>query len=225
MPFFAFAVLAGLLGVLALARMRRRPSELRTMAAQFGLFYSAAVAPDLDVMPFPLFSRGNKRRFRNELSGRWGGIELREFDLAVIETGSGDSGGGSTRYSCAVTEIAAWSPPLTISAETLADRIGLHLGSSSGFSEVPLESEQFSRTFSVKGADARFATAFLDARMMAWLLAHGRGWTFEVSGRWVLCYRKLIRPRELIPLLGTLRGFADHVPRVVSELYGVDAPR
>ncbi|MDP9296837.1 MAG: hypothetical protein M3O88_09130 [Actinomycetota bacterium] len=221
MQFFVLVVLAGLLGVLALARVRRRASELRTMAVQFGLSFSTAVAPDLEVMPFPLFSRGDKRRFRNELSGRWGGIELREFDLAVIETGSGDSGGGTTWYSCAVTEIAAWSPPLTISAETFADRIGLHFGSA----EVPLESEQFSRTFSVRCADARFATAFLDARMMAWLLAHGRGWTFEVSGRWVLCYRKVLGARELIPLLGTLRGFADHVPRVVSELYGVDAPR
>lgn len=221
MPFFAFLVLAGLLGVLAVARMRRRASELRTMGVQFGLSYSPAVTPDLEAMPFPLFSRGDKRRFRSELSGRWGGVELREFDLAVIETDSDGSGGGTTWYSCAVTEIAAWSPPLTILAETLADRIGLHLGST----EVPLESEQFSRTFSVKCADARFATAFLDARMMAWLLAHGRGWTFEVSGRWALCYRKLLRPGELIPLLGTLRGFTDHIPRVVSELYGVDAPR
>jgi hypothetical protein len=220
MPFLAFVLIAGLVGILGIARMRRRALDLRTMGVQFGLSYSPIVTPDLEAMPFPLFSRGDKRRFRGELSGRWGGIDLREFDLAVIETDSNGSG-GTTWYSCAVTEIAAWSPPLVISAETLADRIGLHLGSA----EVPLESEQFSRTFSVKCTDARFATAFLDARMMAWLLAHGRGWTFEVSGRWVLCYRKLLRARDLVPLLGTLRGFSDHVPRVVSELYGVDAPR
>jgi hypothetical protein len=219
---WVFPVVAGMvaLAVLGVARSHRRTTELRSMGVQFGLSFSPVAAPDLRALPFPLFSRGSRRRVRNVLAGRWGGIDLREFDLGVVEEKDSDYGERTTWYSCAVTALPAWCVPLTISAETLAGRIGRLVG----VDEVPLESEQFDRTFSVVCADHRFATAFLDARMMAWLLAHGRGWTFEVSGAWALCYRKMLRPEELIPLLGTLRGFADHVPRVVSELYGVDAP-
>jgi hypothetical protein len=212
-------VLVGAIGVVGVLRARRRSAELRSMAVQFGLAYSPLVPPDLQAIPFPIFSRGDKRRFRNLLAGRWGGIELREFDLAIVESDS-DRGGSTTWYSCAVTEIPAWCETLTIKAETLATRVASHLGAA----EVPFESEQFDRTFSVSCRDPRFASAFVDARMMAWLLAHGRGWTFEVTGRSVLCYRKLVHPQELIPLLGTLRGFCDHIPRVVAELYGVDSP-
>jgi hypothetical protein len=219
--FLPVLVVVGAIGVVGVLRARRRTAELRSMAVQFGLAYSPLVAPDLPSVPFPLFSRGDKQRWQNLLSGRWGGIELREFDLAIVESDSDGSGGSTTWFSCAVTEIPAWCETLTIKAETLATRVASHLGAA----EVPFESEQFDRTFSISCHDPRFASAFVDARMMAWLLAHGRGWTFEVTGRWVLCYRKLVRPQELIPLLGTLRGFCDHIPRVVSELYGVDAPR
>jgi hypothetical protein len=205
--------------VLGFARARRRTAALRMMATQFGLSYSPVVPMEVRVLPFPLLSQGDKQRFRNLLQGRWGGIDLQEFDLAIIQNEGRSS--STTWYSCAVTQVPAWCQPLTIGPEHLVERVtGQLLGH-----DVPFESEQFQRTFGVSCEDARFASAFIDARMMAWLLAHGRGWTFEVAGCWVLCYRKIVRPDELIPLLGTLRGFADHIPRVVSELYGLDEAR
>jgi hypothetical protein len=212
------AVLAGVV-VLAFARARRRTSALRMMATQFGLAYSPVVPLEVRILPLPLLSQGDKQRFRNVLSGRWGGIDLQEFDLAIIkEEGRSSS---TTWYSCAVTQVPAWCKTISIHAESAiaraADRVLEH--------QVPFESEQFQRTFNVDCEDARFATAFVDPRMMSWLLAHGRGWTFEVAGCWALCYRKLVHPQELIPLLGTLRGFTDHIPRVVSELYGLDGAR
>jgi hypothetical protein len=189
------------------------------MATQFGLSYTPVVPMEVRVLPLPLLSKGDKQRFRNLLQGRWGGIDLQEFDLAIIESEGRSS--STTWYSCAVTQVPAWCQPLTIRLEHLVERVtGQLLGN-----DVPFESEQFQRSFKVTCEDARFASAFVDARMMAWLLAHGRGWTFEVAGCWVLCYRKVVRPEELVPLLGTLRGFADHIPRVVSELYGLDEAR
>jgi hypothetical protein len=197
----------------------RRNGTLRTMAVQFGLTFSPVVPMGVRALPLPLLSKGDKQRFRNLLQGRWGGIDLQEFDLAIIESEGRSS--STTWYSCAVTQVPAWCQTLTIGPEHLVERVtGQLLGH-----DVPFESEQFQRTFKVSCEDARFASAFVDARMMAWLLAHGRGWTFEVAGCWVLCYRKIVRPQELIPLLGTLRGFADHIPRVVSELYGLDEAR
>jgi hypothetical protein len=43
-------------------------------------------------------------------------------------------------------------------------------------SEVTLESETFNRSFTVRSADPRFASALLDARMMAWLLDRSGEW-------------------------------------------------
>jgi len=212
------ALVAGVV-VLGFARARKRTSALRMMATQFGLSYTPVVPMEVRVLPLPLLSKGDKQRFRNLLQGRWGGIDLQEFDLAIIENEGRSS--STTWYSCAVTQVPAWCQTLTIRPEHLVERVtGQLLGH-----DVPFESEQFQRSFKVTCEDARFASAFVDARMMAWLLAHGRGWTFEVAGCWVLCYRKVVRPEELAPLLGTLRGFADHIPRVVSELYGLDEAR
>jgi hypothetical protein len=211
--------LFGVVVVLGFARARKRTSALRTMATQFGLSYSPVVPMEVRVLPLPLLSLGDKQRFRNQLAGPWGGIDLQEFDLAIVEEEGKSS---STKwYSCAVTQVPAWCRTITIQAENplarVADRVLEH--------QVPFESEQFQRAFKVSCEDDRFATAFVDPRMMSWLLAHGRGWTFEVAGCWVLCYRKIVHPEELIPLLGTLRGFTDHIPRVVSELYGLDGAR
>jgi len=212
------ALVAGVV-VLGFARARKRTSALRMMATQFGLSYTPVVPMEVRVLPLPLLSKGDKQRFRNLLQGRWGGIDLQEFDLAIIENEGRSS--STTWYSCAVTQVPAWCQTLTIRPEHLVERVtGQLLGH-----DVPFESEQFQRSFKVTCEDARFASAFVDARMMAWLLAHGRGWTFEVAGCWVLCYRKVVRPEELVPFLGTLRGFADHIPRVVSELYGLDEAR
>ncbi|MFL5737757.1 MAG: hypothetical protein ACJ76P_10500 [Actinomycetota bacterium] len=212
------ALIAGVV-VLGFARARRRTAALRMMGTQFGLSYSPVVPMEARVLPLPLLSQGDKQRFRNLLAGRWGGIDLQEFDLAIVkEEGRSSS---TTWYSCAVTSVPAWCRTISIHTESAiaraADRVLEH--------QVPFESEQFQRAFKVDCGDERFATAFVDPRMMSWLLAHGRGWTFEVAGCWALCYRKLVDPEELIPLLGTLRGFTDHIPRVVSELYGVDGAR
>ena len=61
--------------------------------------------------------------------------------------------------------------------------------------------------------------------MMQWLLAAGKEWSFEVSGREILVYCKRRKPLDLLPLLGTAKGFLEHVPRVVYELYGPEAQR
>src|SRR3954452_18616937 len=148
----------------------RRNAALRTMATQFGLSYSTAVPMDVRVLPLPLLSQGDKQRFRNVLAGRWGGIDLQEFDLAITRNEGRSS--STTWYSCAVTQFPAWCQTIAIRAENpvarAADRMLEH--------QVPFESEQFQRAFKVSCEDDRFATAFVDARMMSWLLAQGRGW-------------------------------------------------
>jgi hypothetical protein len=55
---------------------------------------------------------------------------------------------------------------------------------------------------------------------MRFLLGSDPSFGFETSARWLLCFSEQRRPFELVPLLGTLQRFREHVPSVVLDLYG-----
>jgi hypothetical protein len=57
--------------------------------------------------------------------------------------------------------------------------------------------------------------------MMQWLLEHGADYGVEVVGNRVLVAGPKISPTELVQLIGTAKGFIDHVPEVVFSLYPV----
>ena len=90
----------------------------------------------------------------------------------------------------------------------------------SGLRDIEFESEEFNRAFNVKSRDPKFANDVIDARMMQWLLQSGEGYAFEMNGPYVLVYRKRIRPIELTPLLGSLKAYIDHIPKVAYSLHG-----
>ncbi len=198
----------------------KRRQELAALALQLGLEFSAEDPFGCLGYPFALLSRGDGRGVENVMWGLWQGIPVREFDYWYYEESTDSRGHRSKtyhRFSCAVTEIDASCSHLTLDRENLftalADRIGLR--------DIEFESEAFNRAFNVKSADRKFANDLLDARMMDWLLRTDADFRFEVAGRWALASSKKRRPQDLIPLLGTLRQFRDHVPRVVYELYPV----
>jgi hypothetical protein len=56
--------------------------------------------------------------------------------------------------------------------------------------------------------------------MEQFLLDSGGRFGFELDGASLLVYCKRLPPLELVPLLGTLKGFVDHVPRLVWNEYG-----
>lgn len=198
---------------------QKRRNELALVARQLGLEFWPTDTQGCLGLPFHLLTKGDGRGVENVMWGNWQGMPLEEFDYWYYEESSDSRGGRSRtyyRFSCAVTEIEAACPALRVERENLltsiADRIGLH--------DIEFESEEFNRGFNVKGDDRKFANDFIDARMMRWLLTTERGLGFEVAGRWLLCYGKRRAPVELVPLIGTLKGFREHVPRVVFELYG-----
>ena len=110
--------------------------------------------------------------------------------------------------------------PLTIGRENLLTR----LADAVGLDDIRFETEEFNAAFNVKSKDRKFANDLVDQRMMAWLLSAPSDLSFETCGRWILCFGKRRRPLELLPLLGTLEGFKDHIPRVVYDLYRVGPP-
>ncbi|MGZ8580981.1 MAG: hypothetical protein ACXWW9_06820 [Actinomycetota bacterium] len=90
-----------------------------------------------------------------------------------------------------------------------------------GLDDVDLESERFNRAFEVRAADRAFASAFLGARMMEWLLLEPPGVAFEVvAGRLMV-----FGPRPQTSIDDVSRGlqrfdaFLDHVPPVLSSLF------
>jgi hypothetical protein len=152
------------------------------------------------------------------VAGTYKGLDVKEFDYWYY-TESSDSKGGRSRtyhyFSCAVTEIPADCPHVTIAPETLLTRLADHLG----FEDIQFESEEFNRRFRVKSKDQKFATDLVDARMMQWLDVGG-GWSFEVCGPYVLCSSKRLKGATLFVLMDVLKAFRDRVPRVVYDLYG-----
>ena len=99
----------------------------------------------------------------------------------------------------------------------LPERLPSRIRSTFALPDIELELEEFNRRFEVGSADRRFATALLDARMMAWLLQQEPGIGFEVlDGRLMV-----FRPRATTSLddvaraLALLDGLLERIPRIL----------
>ncbi len=220
--FVGLAAIAGFAAWMGWYLKKKRREELAVMARQLGLEYSPRDVQGCLGLPFALLGKGDGRGTENVMWGTWQGMPVREFDYWYYEESTDSEGRRSKtyyRFSCAVTDIAAICPPLTLDREDLFTRMADHMG----LRDIEFESEDFNHAFNVKSKDRKFANDVIDARMMQWLVSVDGGFTFEISGRWMLCSSKRRRPTELVPLLGTLEAFHEHVPRVVYELYGVEA--
>jgi hypothetical protein len=219
-PLFFVGVIALIVGgvIWGYYAKRKRVESFQALATQLGLTYAPEDPFGIVGWPFALFQRGDGQGVENVLSGTWQGADLMAFDFWYYDE-STDSKGNTTRnyrrFDCAMTTIDAACSHLTIDHENLFTRIADALA----LKDLQFESEEFNRSFNVKSTDDRFAYAFVDARMMQWLLGHADGYAFEVLGDRLLVAGPKIQPMEFLPLLGTLRTFRDQVPRAVFSLY------
>lgn len=221
-PVLLFVAGLGLILVIFLVNQhlkKVRQQELAAVAKRLGMQYAADDPFGLDDLPFHLFSLGDGRGCENVLWGTWKGLDLRLFDYWYYEESTDSEGHTSRsyhRFTCAVTPVPVRCAHLTIGRENLFTRLADHIG----FRDIEFESEEFNRAFNVKGEDRKFATDLVDARMMEWLLYAGTEWSFETSGSLVLCATGRLSPAELPRVAGCVKGFLEHIPRVVHELYG-----
>jgi len=210
----------GLVAYLSYLSTKRRRLGFQTMARQLGLDYSLRDPFGLLGLPFPLFEKGDGRGIENVLSGTWQGLEVMAFDYWYYEESTDSNGHQSRSYSrfdCAIVPIAAACPTLSIGHETFLTRLAGALS----FHDIEFEDERFNHAFNVRGDDKKFANDLIDTRMMTWLLEHAGGCAVEVVGNRVLVAGPKVSPPELIEVIGTAKGFVDHVPRVVASLYPV----
>lgn len=212
--------LVGLIGYLSYLSTKRRRLGFQVMARQLGLSYSLEDPFGLLGEPFALFQKGDGRGLENVLSGVWQGLDLRAFDYWYYDE-STDSDGRTSRsyyrFDCAIVPIGAACPALSIGRETFFTRMAGALS----FHDIEFEDDAFNRAFNVRGNDRKFANDLVDVRMMQWLLEHGADYGVEVVGNRVLVAGPKISPTELVQLIGTAKGFIDHVPEVVFSLYPV----
>jgi len=196
---------------------QRREEFFRT-ATKLGLAYSVDDPFHTDDLPFDLFRRGDGRRVDNVMHGTAAGMRVRLFDFEYYETVHNPKGPDTRhyyRFSSALAEVEADCPHLTLAREGVLSRLADHLG----FRDIEFESEEFNKAWQVKSEDARFASAFVDPRMMEWLLGEGEIAQYEVVGPLLLCSTDRVKPAEYENLLEVMRRFHEHVPAVVSSLY------
>jgi len=203
---------------------KKRRDETAAMAKQLGLTYTPVDMEGLLAYPFQLFERGDGRGCENVMAGTWQGLPLREFDYWYYEESTDSEGHTSKtyyRFSCVLAGIAANCSALTVGHENVLTKLATHIG----FPDIDFELDDFNRAFRVKSPDRKFANDLIDQRMMRWMLQAGDQFSYEVVANEVLVISKRRKPAELVPLLGTVKEFLDHVPRVVYELYGSGAPQ
>jgi hypothetical protein len=165
-------------------------------------------------LPFSLFHwAGSVRQIENTAIGSHDGHQIVIADYWFAPTAA-QQYDDYERYTCVIgPSIVGWSD-LTVVPERLESR----LRDAIGLSQMETEFEEFNRAFQIRAGDARFASAFVDARMMAWLLERGPGVGFEIAGTRVMVFRR----RETASLddvadsLALYDGFIQRIPKVVA---------
>lgn len=216
--FVLFGLVAVLLFWLQWKIAAKRREEFLLTASRLGLTYARDDPFDTVDLPFALFRRGDGRGVENVLHGEPAGMRVRLFDYWYYEEVHNPKGPNTRsyhRFSCAMTWIDADCPPLTIAREGILTR----LADAIGFRDIEFESEEFNKAWQIGSDDRRFAYAFIDARMMQWLLDEGDIGANETLGPLLLCSTGKLKPVEYENLFELLRRFRAHVPEVVASLY------
>jgi hypothetical protein len=163
--------------------------------------------------PFVLFRwMASVRDVENTATGRRDGLDVVVADYWFSPTAAAE-GDDYERYTCVLTAAPADWADLSVVPERLASRMRDVLA----LSDIGTESAEFDRRFEIRSADRRFASAFVDARLMAWLLEQVPGMGFEILGGWIMMFR----PRATTSLddvgraLDLHGGFLERIPRVM----------
>ena len=88
------------------------------------------------------------------------------------------------------------------------------------------ESDRFGHRYRIRTEDPLFQTAFLDQRMLAWILEQRDGLTYEVGGGWaMISHNDLGDPARLDGCVDLLRRFRGKIPSVASSMRSIQSAR
>lgn len=167
--------------------------------------------------PFALFHRGTARGIEHAICGVVRDIPVWMFEYWYAQDEEDSKGERPlTSFDCITVKVDAWCPPLSVEP-----RRGPGGDLSGGIS---FESEEFNRTFRVLASEREYASAAVDARMIAWLLDHGRGMTFELMNDRAMAAGPRGGAEALDRVLEAGLALPGLVPRVLSSLYPHSGP-
>jgi len=226
----AFMLVFAVAMIETIRRSGQREREVKLAALGAGLKYHASDPDGLGEIRFAAFASGKGTRVGNVVTGktRAGGV-VRAFDFSTYVEhvanerqlegefsdylwgmdGWGETGRSSSRTtkryskarSGAVVKLDAFLPPLMVVPANILTRTFERVGAE----DLDFESEEFNRGYDVRCADRRFASLFLDAQMIDFILDFERHFAFETFGNYVLCHGKRCEPKQL-PILASKMG-------------------
>jgi len=123
--------------------------------------------------------------------------------------------GQAKRFTCVLTPVPSIWPELSIEPTRLATQ----LADTVGIPAIRFESIAFNEAFHVRSSDPRFASALVDAQMIAWLLDDARDHGFQIAAGKLLAFTDQVHPWETERVLGMTGGFLAKIPRAVASLY------
>ncbi|MCC6661052.1 MAG: hypothetical protein IT437_09230 [Phycisphaerales bacterium] len=168
------AIIAALVYGAAAARKRRE--EMAALGVSLGWSFDPENDPGHDERfgQFGCFTRGHSRAAYNSLSGaleadgRSCACRMGDYTYKVTrQTGKTTTTTTHTFSYLVVVLPFPRTPDLSVRREGFMDKIAQAVG----FDDIDFESAEFSRRFSVKSADKRFAYGVIHPRMMEFLMA------------------------------------------------------
>ncbi|MCF7849001.1 MAG: DUF3137 domain-containing protein [Kiritimatiellales bacterium] len=168
-----FVVVFIVVAVLGAQAAKKRREAMAVLAAKLDLHYTAEKDYQLDNRYSFLdkLRQGSNRYAYNMISGSYEGHTVMVFDYHY-ETHSTDSKGRRQthhhHFSFFILTLPKSFPELTIGKEHFFSKIAQAIG----FDDIDFESHEFSRKFTVRSKDKKFAYDFCNARMIEYLLAN-----------------------------------------------------
>jgi hypothetical protein len=208
---FVSAVLIGVPLLVCAVPLRRHVLATRqATAARLGLTYSRRDPfAMLKTIPMPLFTR-LVPQINHVYHGERDGRAVRVFRFRT---------GRERGFEClcAMTAVEADWPPLSVSGEQL-DR---EARERAGVTEMKTELGTFADRYRVYARDPYHATAFVDQRLISWLMTMPNGWAIETAGGWLMCYVAAdpLRSEPEDEVLELLDRVIEHVPRAAYSLF------
>jgi len=194
-------------------RVLPRRESFEGQARELGLRAESGDPLGLMERPFVLFRwMASVRDIENTATGRRNSLDVVVADYWFSPTSAADRD-DYERYTCVLTQALATWADLSVVPERLASRMRDVLA----LPDIGTESVEFDRRFEIRSADRRFASAFVDARMMAWLLEQLPGVGFEILGGWLMVFRPRATTSvdDLDRALELHEEFLERIPRVV----------
>jgi hypothetical protein len=215
LPFLLFGlgvVLVIVVAILGHLQEKKRREAFLAIARRLELRYrDRDVTMDERYHFLDPLQQGSDRYAFNILEGTYRGYAVQAFDYHY-ETYSRDSKGRRKTdhhyFSYFILEQELSFPELRIYPETFFSKLGQMIG----FDDIDFESAEFSRAFTVRSKDKRFAYDICNADMMQYLLRH-RNLSLEIEGRCLaLSFNARLQPHEVEANLDRLIAIREMFP-------------